>query len=84
MLNVTGPRKQVLSTQFTLVHIFLFCLHYPKSVTFIEFPMDFCIYNDILDTNRITDKKLLHFKLSKLGQILHVDKTGFPRPSHIL
>ena len=35
-------------------------------------------YDDILDTIRITDKKLLHFKLSKLGQILCVDKTGFP------
>ena len=31
-------------------------------------------------TNWITDKKLLHFKLSKLGRILYVDKTGFPRP----
>ena len=26
---------------------------------------------------------LLHFKLSKSGQVLHVDKTGFPRPVHI-
>ena len=77
-----GLGKQVLSTQFTLVHIFLFCMCYPKSVNFIEFPMDFCIYNEILDTNWITDKKLLHFKLSKLGRILYVDKTGFPRPSH--
>ena len=31
-----------------------------------------------------TDKKLLHFKLSKSGQIVCVDKTDFPRPSHIL
>ena len=41
------------------------------------------MYDDILDTIQLTDKKLLHFKLSKSGQILHVDKTCFPRPSHI-
>ena len=40
-------------------------------------------YDDILDMIQITDKKLLHFKLSKLGQILRVDKTCFPRPCHI-
>ena len=45
--------------------------------------MDLCIYDDILDTILITDKKLLHFKLSKSGHILHVDKTDFPRPGHI-
>ena len=44
--------------------------------------MDFCIYDDTLHTILITDKKLIHFKLSKSGQILHVDKTGFARPSH--
>ena len=57
---------------------------YPKSVSFNELHMDFCIYDDILDTIGITDKKLLHFKPSKSGQILHVDKTGFPKPSHII
>ena len=31
----------------------------------------------------ITDKNLLQFEVSKLGQILGVDKTGFLRPSHI-
>ena len=41
------------------------------------------MYDDILDTIQLTDKKLLHFKLSKSGQILRVDKTCFPRPSHI-
>ena len=45
--------------------------------------MDFYIYDDILDTIQITDKTLLHFKLSKSGQIVRVDKTGFPRPTHI-
>ena len=45
--------------------------------------MDVGIYGGILDMIQITDKKLLHFKLSKSGQILHVDKTCFPRPSHI-
>ena len=37
----------------------------------------------ILDASWITDKKLLHFKLSKLGQTLQVDKTCFPTPSHV-
>ena len=56
---------------------------YAKSASFIKFLMDFCTY-DILDTIWITDKKLLHFKLSKLGQILHVNKTGFPVPVTIM
>ena len=56
---------------------------YPESVNFIEFLMDFCIYDDILDMIQITDKKSLHFKLSKSGQILRVDKTCFLRPGHI-
>ena len=43
-----------------------------KSVSFIELLMDFCIYDDILGTIWITDIKLLHFKLSKAGQILIV------------
>ena len=57
---------------------------YPKLVSFIEILIDFYTYDDILDTMWITNKKLLHFKLSKSGQILRVDKTGFPRPGHIL
>ena len=39
--------------------------------------MDVCIHNNILDTIRNTGKKLLRFKLSKSGQTLHVDNTGF-------
>ena len=46
--------------------------------------MDWYIYDDILDTILGTDRKLLCFKLSKLDQILCVDKTGFLRPGHIL
>ena len=53
---------------------------YPKSVNFIEFLMDVCIHDDMLDTIQFIQIKKLHFKLSKLGQILCVDKTGFPRP----
>ena len=44
--------------------------------------MDLCTYDDILDTIWITDRKLLHFKYSKSGQILRVDKTSFPRLGH--
>ena len=56
---------------------------YSKLINCIEFLIDFCIYDDILDTIQIKDKKLLHVKISKLGQVLHVDKTCFPRPGHI-
>ena len=52
---------------------------YPNSVGFIEFLMDFSIYDDMLHN---TDKKLLHLKLSKSGQFLLIEKTGFPSPSH--
>ena len=45
--------------------------------------MDFCIHDDIVDTILVTVKKLLHFKLSKSGQILHIDETGFPGPSYV-
>ena len=41
------------------------------------------LYDGILNTICITDKKLLHFKLSKSSQILCVHKTGFPGPGHI-
>ena len=32
-------------------------MSYAQSASFIEFLMDFCIYDDILDTIQITDKK---------------------------
>ena len=60
-----------------------FCVYYPESVSFIEFLMDLCTYDEILNVIQITDKKLLQFKVSNSGQILHVDKTCFPRPGHI-
>ena len=44
----------------------LLCMCYLQTAGFIEFFMDFCIYDDILDAILITDKKLLQFKLSKL------------------
>ena len=50
---------------------------YPKSVSLIEFVIDFYTCDNILDTIWITDIKLLHFQFSKLGQILSADKTGF-------
>ena len=56
---------------------------YPKPASCIEFLMDFCTYDDIVDVIWITNKKLLQFKPSKSGQIFHVYKTGFPRPGHI-
>ena len=88
IIFVTGPGKTgLIYTKYTCLYYgtyLLFCMRYPKSVNFIEFLMDFCIYDDIFNIIQITNKKLLHFKLSKSGQILRVDKTCFPRPSHIL
>ena len=62
-------KNQVPSTKNTLICIMtpIFCsvaMCYPKSVSFIEFLMDFYTYGDIFNTIWITDKKLLHFKLS--------------------
>ena len=84
---VTGPGKTgLIYTKYTYSYnstYLLFCICYPKSVSLIEFLMDLGIYDDILDAIQIADKKLLYFKPLKSGQILHVDKTCFPRPSHI-
>ena len=41
------------------------------------------MHDQICTTIQSTIKKLLQFKHSKLNQILHVDKTGFLRPSHL-
>ena len=72
---VTGPGKTgLIYTKYTCLYYsmyLLLCMCYPHSVNFIEFLMDFCIYDNILDTIQIIDKKLLHFKLLKSGQILH-------------
>ena len=38
---------------------------YAKAINFFEFLMDVCISDDIMITILITDKKSLHFKLSK-------------------
>ena len=69
---MTGPVKTgLIYTKYTRSYngIYLqLCMYYAKAVSFIELFMDFCMYDDILDTILITDKKLLHFKLSKLGQ----------------
>ena len=84
---MTGPEKTgLIYTKYTCLYYgtyLLFCMCYAKSVSFIEFLMDFCIHDEILDTLLVTNKKVLHFKLSKSGQISHVDKTCFPRPGHI-
>ena len=73
---MTGTRKQVLFTQNTLVHTVATYLRF--CTCYLEFLMDFCIYDDILDTIQITGERLIHFKFSKLGQFFHVDTTYFP------
>ena len=45
------------------------------AVSCIEFLMESCICDESFVTILMKDKKLLHFKISKLHQILHVDKT---------
>ena len=75
----------MLPTQNTLVHIMAsiscsLCNNYAKAVSFIGFHMDFCICDDILDTILIVIKKLLLYKISKLGQILHVALVSAPIP----
>ena len=64
---VTGPGKTgLIYTKYTCLYYgtyLLFCMSYPDSVNFIEFLMNFCIYDDIFDMIQVTDKKLLHFKL---------------------
>ena len=84
---VTGPGKTGLTyTKYMCLYYgtyLQFCVYYPDSVSFIEFLMDLCKYDEILDVIQITDKKLLQFTVSKSGQILRVDKTCFPRPGHI-
>ena len=62
--------KQVLYTQNAFVHIMaftylLFCMCYAKVFSFIEFIMNFCIYDDILYAIQITNK-VITLKLSKL------------------
>ena len=51
--NVTGLGKTgLIYTKYICsyygMHL-LFCMYYPKSVSWIEFLMDLCIYDDILD-----------------------------------
>ena len=51
---VTGPWKTgLIYTKYTCLYYgmyLLFCMCYPESVNFIAFLMEFCIYDDLLDT----------------------------------
>ena len=55
---------------------------YTKSISFGEFLMECCTYDEGFVTILIKDLKLLHYQVPKLGQVLHVDKTGFLRPGN--
>ena len=85
MINVTGPQRiGLIYTKYTCSYYgiyLLFYMCYAKSLNFIEFLMDFGISDDIIVTVLTTDKKLLHFKLLQLGQILCVN-TGFSQACH--
>ena len=71
--------------QNILVHIMV-CTYlmlwicYSQSVSLIAFPIDFCMHDKTCVVILNTIKTLLQFQHSKLGQILHVDKTYFLRP----
>ena len=61
-----------------------FYMCYPISVSFIEFLMDYAHVMTFQVQYGLQIKSYqLHFKLSKSRQILHVDKTSFPRPGHL-
>ena len=71
---------------FVLWDLFPVLHNYEKSESFIKFLINFYIlyvYYDTFATILIKDKMLLCFRLSEVGQILFVDKTGFLRHSHI-
>ena len=86
-LNVTESVKTgLICTKYTysFYHIYLFfCVAYTISVSFIEFHRKFCVYDEIYDkVAAMLGKELLNLKVSKLGQILRADKTGFRRLGH--
>ena len=46
------------------------CLQFVVAICqFIEFLMDFCIYDDILDRTLIADEKFLHLFLKSQNQV---------------
>ena len=60
-LYMAGPGKTgLIYTRYTCSYYgtyLLFCMGYTKSVSFIEFLMDVCIYDVILDAIQIKDKR---------------------------
>ena len=73
--------------QNILVHIMVHiscsgCAIYSLSVLLNSLLISTCTYDEMCVIIRNTLNKLLQFKHSKLGQILHVDKTSFLRLSH--
>ena len=91
---VTGLEKtSLINTKYPCSYYstyLLFCMGYMyvyKTCSFIGLLMESYIasyvYDEILVTILSKDRKLLHFKVSKLGQIICINKTVFFRPSHI-
>ena len=85
-LNVTGPEKTgLIYTKYACLYYdtyVMFWMCYLQSVSFIEFPIDFWIHDKTCVIMQNAIEKLLQFQHSKLGQILHVNKTCFLRPGH--
>ena len=81
---VTGPgktgfiyTKHVHISLCQEIHL-LFCMWYSNSISFIEFVVDFCTYDDILDTIQITDK--IYYILNSQNQV----KFYMQQPSNIM
>ena len=66
IIYVTEPGKTgLIHTKYTFLYYGMylpFSKRYIRSISFIKFLMDFYIYDNILNTIRITDKSYLHFK----------------------
>ena len=49
---------------------------YTKSISFGEFLMECCTYDEGFVTTPIKHLKLLHYKVSEFGQVLHLVFSG--------
>ena len=73
-LGKTGPiyTKYTPSDYGTYI---VLCMCYP--IVLLDSSWISALFDDILYTIQNTDKKLLHLRLSKSGQIVRADKTSF-------
>ena len=81
---MTGPGKTgLIYTKYTCLYYgtyLLFYMCYPKSVNFIEFLMDFCIYDDILHTIQVKGKSYCMLNSQNLVKSCMQIRPVFPGP----